>query len=69
MSKYDKLWEYVGQCTQPEIKLTFEQVGEIAGVSMDHSFLSYKKELTAYGYRVGKISLKAQTVTFSRLDP
>ena len=43
------------------------RINEIAGVSVDHSFLTYKKELTEYGYRVGKISLKAQTVVFEKL--
>lgn len=33
---------------------------------MNHSFLNEKKELTAYGWRVGKISLKAKTVTFEK---
>ena len=29
-----------------------------------HSFLTYKKELIEYGYKVGKISMKEQTVEF-----
>ena len=33
---------------------------------MDHSFLSYKKELSEYGYQVGKISMKEQTVLFNK---
>ena len=33
---------------------------------MNHSFLNEKKELTAYGWRVDKISLKAETVTFEK---
>ena len=31
-----------------------------------HSFLNYKKELLDYGFKVGKISLKEQTVAFSK---
>ena len=27
---------------------------------IDHSFLTYKKELIEYGYKVGKISMKEQ---------
>lgn len=38
----------------------------IAGVPLDHSFLKYKKELCNYGYEVSKISMKAQTVHFSK---
>ena len=29
--------------------------------------LKYKKELTDYGYQVGKISMKEQTVIFNRM--
>lgn len=66
MSKYDALWAYVQKDGSPTLKLTFEQIQEIAGVPIDHSFLKYKKELTDYGYQVGKISMKEQTVIFNR---
>ena len=68
MSKYNLLWEYVrGNGTQ-SFKLTFEEIKNIAGVPIDHSFLKYKKELTEYGYQVGKISMKEQTVIFNKMD-
>ena len=66
MSKYDALWAYVQKDGSPTLKLTFEQIQEIAGIPIDHSFLNYKKELTDYGYQVGKISMKEQTVIFKR---
>jgi len=66
MSKYDALWAYVQTDGSPTLKLTFEQIQEIAGIPIDHSFLKYKKELTDYGYQVGKISMKEQTVIFKR---
>ena len=66
MSKYDTLWAYVQEDGSPTLKLTFEQIQEIAGIPIDHSFLKYKKELTDYGYQVGKISMKEQTVIFKR---
>ncbi|MEY8575394.1 hypothetical protein AALD01_13565 [Oscillospiraceae bacterium 21-37] len=66
MSKYDALWAYVQKDGSPTLKLTFEQIQEIAGIPIDHSFLKYKKELTDYGYQVGKISMKEQTVIFKR---
>ena len=66
MSKYDALWTYVQKDGSPTLKLTFEQIQEIAGIPIDHSFLKYKKELTDYGYQVGKISMKEQTVIFKR---
>ena len=67
MSKYDALWAYVQKDGSPTLKLTFEQTQEIAGIPIDHSFLKYKKELTDYGYQVGKISMKEQTVVFHRI--
>jgi len=48
--------------------MTFEQIQQIAGIPIDHSFLKYKKELTEYGYKVEKISMKGQTVIFSKID-
>lgn len=68
MSKYDALWKYVKENANQSLKLTFGEIQDIAGVPLDHSFLNYKKELTEYGYQVGKISLKEQTVLFHKLD-
>ena len=64
MSKYEKLWKYVKESNEPQMVLTFDEIGEISGVPIDHSFLKYKKELSEYGYIVGKISMKAKTVLF-----
>ncbi len=68
MSKYSALWEYVQKNGSQALKLTFEEIKDIAGIPIDHSFLKYKKELTEYGYQVGKISLKEQTVLFTKMD-
>lgn len=68
MSKYNPLWSYVQERGDRVFQLTFEEIREIAGVPIDHSFLNFKKELTEYGYQVGKISMKGQTVTFQRID-
>lgn len=68
MSKYNLLWEYVKNNGNSSLKLTFEQIRKIAGISIDHSFLKYKKELEEYGYRVEKISMKEQTVNFTKND-
>ncbi len=35
-------------------------------MSKYNSLWEYKKELTDYGYQVGKISMKEQTVTFEK---
>lgn len=64
MSKYDELWKYVSKTGKDSLKLTYIEIENIAGVPIDHSFLSYKNELTEYGYKVGKISMKEQTVEF-----
>ena len=66
MSKYNALWEYIQKRGEESFRLTFDEIGSIAGVPLDHSFLTYKKELAAYGYQVGKILMKEQTVIFSR---
>ncbi len=68
MSKYDPLWEYVRKSESGPFKLTFGEIQSIAGLPIDHSFLKYKKELTQYGWQVGKISMKEQTVLFRKLD-
>ena len=68
MSKYDALWKYVQESGSQSFKLTFDEIAEIAGIAIDHSFLEYKKELTEYGYQVGKISMKEQTVIFNKVE-
>ncbi len=68
MSKYNALWEYVQKKGSQSLKLTFEEIQNIAGIPINHSFLKYKKELTEYGYQVGKISMKEQTVIFCKMD-
>ena len=49
-------------------QLTFEEIQEIVGIPIDHSFLKYKKEFGDYGWQVGKISMKEQTVWFHKVD-
>ena len=64
MHSYQPLWEWLARRNEETVTLTFSEIAGIAGVPMNHSFLNEKKELTAYGWRVDKISLKAKTVTF-----
>ena len=68
MSKFAPLWEYVAGQEGRELLLSFEQVEEICGLPIDHSFLNCKKELLAYGWQVKKISLKQQTVAFEKIE-
>ncbi len=67
MSKYSALWEWVKNTGSRSFKLTFEEIQNIAGIPIDHSFLNYKKELEEYGYQVGKISMKEKTVNFNKI--
>jgi len=68
MSKYNALWDYVAARGEASFQLTFEEIHQIAGLEIDHSFLNFKKELTQFGYQVGKISLKGQTVEFIKIN-
>lgn len=68
MSKYDVLWKEIQKLNQPYVTLTYDEIKEIIGFNIDHSFLSYKKELISYGYKVGKISMKNKTVEFKKTE-
>ncbi|MCQ2448201.1 MAG: hypothetical protein MJ073_04740 [Oscillibacter sp.] len=68
MSKYDPLWDYVHSSGSSSLLLTFSEVQRILGFPIDHSFLTFKKELLPYGYTVEKISMKAKTVSFSKAE-
>lgn len=67
MSKYAALWAYVAGQPGDALRLSFGEAEAHARVPLDHSFLQAKKELPALGWQVDKISLKARTVSFSRL--
>ncbi len=64
MSKYEPLWKFIKENNKDNYKLSYEEIKNILGFDIDHSFLNYKKELREYGYEVGKISLKDRTVIF-----
>ena len=67
MSKYDPLWKWIQNNGTDKFSLTYAEIKEIAGLTIDHSFLTYKKELTEYGYKVEKISMKEQEVIFEKI--
>ena len=50
MSKYDPLWKWIQNNGTDKFSLTYAEIEKIAGLPIDHSFLTYKKELTEYGY-------------------
>ena len=66
MRKYDALWAWIKENGTDSFQLTFAEIEQIAGLPIDHSFLTYKKELMDYGYQVGKASMKEQTVFFQK---
>ncbi len=68
MSKYDPLWKYIQKNGTDRFKLTYAEIEKRTGMPIDHFFLAYKKELLEYGYKVGKISMKEQTVLFEKLS-
>lgn len=68
MSKYDAVWRHIHKSGKDRLELTFAEIETIAGIPVDHSFLSSKKELLTYGYQVEHIFLKKQTVIFTRLE-
>ena len=67
MSKYELLWKYLKENNKENYKLSYEEIKNILGFDIDHSFLTYKKEAKEYGYEVGKISMKEKTVIFSKI--
>ena len=66
MSKYDPLWAYIQGQSSQTLMLSFAEIETVCGLPIDHSFLKYKKEIMGYGYQVGKISMKEQTVRFRK---
>lgn len=67
MSRYEPLWNYVKENKKENYKLTYKEIKSILGFEIDHSFLTYKKELKEYGYEVSKISMKEKTVSFNKI--
>ncbi len=67
MSKYAALWRWIAAQSGGALELSFAEIEGIVGLPLDHSFLNCKKELTDYGWKVEKISLKQQTIVFKRL--
>ena len=67
MSKYEPLWKYLKENNKENYKLSYDKIKNILGFEIDHSFITYKKELKEYGYEVGKISMKEKTIIFNKI--
>ena len=52
MSKYQPLWEHIQTIDADKLSLSHGDIESILGFPIDHSFLTYKKELPAYGWNV-----------------
>ena len=68
VSKYDSLWKYIKEKQKDNYELTYEEIYNILGFEIDHSFLTYKKELLEYGYEVKKISMREKKIVFSKYN-
>ncbi|GHV39980.1 hypothetical protein AGMMS49546_12990 [Spirochaetia bacterium] len=64
MSKYKPLWEHLQMDGSGMLTLTFEELKDILGFDIDHSFLTYKKEAVHFGYTVFNISMKKKYIQF-----
>ena len=68
MSKYEPLWKYLKDNNKENYKLSYEEIKNIIGFEIDHSFLTYKKEAKEFGYEVGKISMKEKIVYINKIN-
>ena len=78
--KYQKLTDYLQNRNQKEILLTFAEIEEILGFSLDASAFQYKEfwanctaSTKAYswmdaGYEIAEIDFKNQTLLFKQKD-
>lgn len=66
MSKYEPLWKYIKDNNKDSYILSYEEIKNILGFNIDHSFLTFKKELINYGYEITKISMKEKTVKVNK---
>lgn len=65
--KYEKLWQFLKEKNKDSYDLSFTEIKDILGFKIDHSFLTYKKEVLNYGYEVVKISLKEKRIIFKKI--
>lgn len=68
MSKYEPLWKYIKENNKDRYELSYSEINKILGFSINHSFLTYKKELIEYGYEVTKINMKNKTILFNKIN-
>lgn len=64
MSKYSPLWEHIASNNLSE--MTFSEIKDVLEFDIDHSFLTYKKELMEFGFEIAKISMKDKKIFIKR---
>lgn len=67
MSKYEPLWKFLKDNNKEVYTLSFEEIKNVLGFEIDHSFLTFKKESLNYGYDIKKISLKNKFIIFNKI--
>ena len=66
MSKYLPLWEYVSKRNDESFSLSFDEMETLSDSTLTIRFLHIKKELSGYGAKVEKISIKERRVLFGK---
>ena len=61
------LWKYIKDNDKQEYIFSYDDIKNILGFNIDHSFLTYKKEADEYGDEVLKISLKDKMVMIKKV--
>lgn len=69
MSKYTPLWDWIGEHGTAHFQLTFSEIENIAGLPIDHSFLSYKKELRGKSSQPKNEAVQIFLFRFPRIFP
>lgn len=67
MSKYEPLWQWIVANKKEDFTLTYAEMEAVLGFPVDHSFLTFKKELLPFGFEAVKISMKEQTIAFCKV--
>ena len=67
MSKYSPLWQFLKNEGNETYQLSFEEIKEILGFEINHSFFNQNKEAKDFGFEIEKISLKQKTVKIRKI--
>jgi hypothetical protein len=68
MSKYKPLWKHLQDDGNPLLEFIFDEIKEIVGLDIDHTFSTYRNEVRQFGYQVVKFSVRKKRITFLKSD-